>query len=81
MVSGADPLAKVKNIIAGMNEGILPSNRARGIDEIEADRRLFFVAITRAEDKLIITSRPETSEFHGKVKSEPVSRFVGEMKK
>lgn len=66
-------------IIAGMNEGILPSNRATDIEELESERRLFFVAITRAEDKLIITTRPETSEFHGKVRIEPVSRFVGEM--
>ena len=66
-------------IIAGMNEGILPSKRATDIEEIEAERRLFFVAITRAEDKLIITTRPEESEFHGKVRIEPVSRFVGEM--
>lgn len=66
-------------IIAGMNEGILPSSRAKDIDEIEAERRLFFVAITRAEDKLIITTRPETSEFHGKVRVEPVSMFVKEL--
>ena len=68
-------------IIAGMNEGILPSKRDQSTEAIESERRLFFVAITRAEDKLIITTRPETSEFHGKVRSEPVSRFVGEMEK
>ncbi len=66
-------------IIAGVNEGILPSNRATDTEEMESERRLCFVAITRAEDKLIITTRPETSEFHGKVRIEPVSRFVGEM--
>ncbi|MBW2363460.1 MAG: UvrD-helicase domain-containing protein, partial [Deltaproteobacteria bacterium] len=66
-------------IIAGMNQGILPSKRATDIEELEAERRLFFVAITRAEDKLIITTRPETSEFHGKVRVEPVSMFVGEL--
>lgn len=66
-------------IIAGMNEGILPSKRDQSQEAIEAERRLFYVAITRAEDQLIITSRPETSEFHGKVISEPVSRFLEEL--
>ncbi|OEU68472.1 MAG: hypothetical protein BBJ57_07280 [Desulfobacterales bacterium PC51MH44] len=67
-------------IIAGMNEGILPSKRDQSAEAIEAETRLFYVAVTRAKDKLIITSRPETSEFHGKTTIEPVSRFVEWMK-
>ena len=66
-------------IIAGLNEGILPSKKAAANDEIQDERRLCYVGITRAKNKLIITTRPETSEFHGKVRIEPVSRFVGEM--
>ena len=66
-------------IIAGMNEGILPSKRDQSIEAIESERRLFYVAVTRAEDQLIITSRPTESEFHGKTITEPVSRFLGEL--
>ena len=44
--------------IAGAEDGIIP--HARSLEEnsenIEEERRLFYVAITRARDKLIITS-------------------------
>jgi len=66
-------------ILAGMNEGILPSNRTDSIEDQESERRLCYVAVTRAKNKLIITSRPEMSEFHGKIINEPVSRFIKEM--
>ena len=47
--------------IAGAEEGIIPHERsleedADGISSVEEERRLFYVAITRARDKLIITS-------------------------
>jgi DNA helicase-2/ATP-dependent DNA helicase PcrA len=39
-----------------MEEGILPHSRARGnMDELEEERRLCFVGITRAEQQLIMT--------------------------
>jgi DNA helicase-2/ATP-dependent DNA helicase PcrA len=40
----------------GLEEGILPHSRARGnVNELEEERRLCFVGITRAEQKLILT--------------------------
>ena len=67
-------------IIAGANEGIIPSAQAIKANDLEAERRLMYVAITRAQDKLIITSRPEITETEsGKVYVNPVSRFLNEM--
>jgi DNA helicase-2/ATP-dependent DNA helicase PcrA len=44
--------------IAGAEDGIIPHTRTQeeGDDGIEEERRLFYVAITRARDKLFITS-------------------------
>jgi DNA helicase-2/ATP-dependent DNA helicase PcrA len=40
----------------GMEEGILPHSRARGnLEELEEERRLCFVGITRAQQRLILT--------------------------
>jgi len=63
-------------IIAGMNEGILPSSRSmKSKDELESERRLAYVAYTRARDYLVLTSRPVDKE--AKVPG-LVSRFVKE---
>ena len=63
-------------IIAGLNEGILPSLRAlKSQDELESERRLAYVAFTRACDHLVLTSRPV--EVEGK-SSTPISRFINE---
>lgn len=48
--------------ITGLNEGIIP-NEARGIDTIEAQRRLLFVGMTRALKGLYMIS---TIEWEGK---------------
>ena len=45
-----------KNVfIAGMNEGIFPSRKTRTKPAMEEERRLAFVAMTRAEDRLYLT--------------------------
>jgi len=63
-------------IIAGMNEGILPSYRAnKDPKELESERRLAYVAYTRAKDFLILTSRPVDPEARMPC---PPSRFIGE---
>lgn len=41
--------------ILGLNEGVIP-NEARGVDTIEAQRRLLFVGITRAIKKIYMIS-------------------------
>jgi len=62
-------------IIAGCNEGIMPSQqavRAEG-EAVEDERRLMYVAVTRAMDKLTLAIRPE------KHPGETPSRFITEM--
>lgn len=67
-------------IIAGMNEGIFPSARAESsVKDMEDERRLAYVAITRAKDRLIMTVRPEhTVDAKGNGHDNPISRFVRE---
>lgn len=60
-------------IIQG-NEGVTPYKKAQTEEEIEEERRLFYVAMTRAKKKLIISY---VKEKNGKSKSP--SRFVNEL--
>ena len=46
-------------ILVGASEGILPSRQSKTPEDIEEERRLFYVAVTRAKDRLIICPRPE----------------------
>ena len=55
------------------NEGITPYQKAVLKEEIEEERRLFYVAMTRAKELLYIFSVKE--RFH---KPLEISRFVGE---
>jgi DNA helicase-2/ATP-dependent DNA helicase PcrA len=65
-------------IVAGANEGLLPSTQAIKSGDIEAERRLAYVAWTRAEDQLVLAVRPQSSETNGKTKLTPISRFIKE---
>ena len=66
-------------IVAGCNEGILPSKQSLGSGDVEAERRLMYVAMTRAKDSLILTVRPEQRKTKdGRVYKNPESRFVKE---
>ncbi len=66
--------------IAGAEEGLIP--HARAVEEnggdIEEERRLFYVAITRARDKLIISSCAKRRKMQQTVDCEP-SRFLDEI--
>lgn len=65
--------------VIGLEEGIFPSRRAFFDDsELEEERRLMYVALTRAEDQLYI-SRAETRTIYGKQESNMNSRFYGEI--
>jgi len=70
-------------LLLGWNEGILPSKQSiDSLDyrKIEEERRLAYVAMTRARDKLVITSRPTISEGKdGRKYNNPISRFVDEV--
>lgn len=60
--------------IVDANEGVTPHRKAVLEDDMEEERRMFYVAVTRAKDELIVSY---TKERYNK-KQEP-SRFVGEM--
>lgn len=60
--------------IIGANEKITPYKKAETIEEIEEERRMFYVAMTRAKKKLTVSY---TKERNGK-KMDP-SRFVMEL--
>ncbi len=65
--------------IAGMEEGIFPGIRAIGEpDEMEEERRLCYVAITRAKERLILSSAHQRMLF-GRTTANRVSRFVFEI--
>lgn len=66
--------------IAGAEEGLIPHQRS--VDEnggnVEEERRLFYVAITRAREKLIISSCQKRRRMQNIVECEP-SRFLDEI--
>ena len=65
--------------IVGMEETIFPGTRAIGEpDEMEEERRLCYVAITRAREKLYLTSAHQRMIF-GRTTANRVSRFVFEI--
>ena len=65
--------------IVGLEEGIMPSSRAetegRGLEE---ERRLMYVAITRAEEKLYLT-RARERNLYGRRERTAMSRFLKEI--
>ncbi|MBQ6540803.1 MAG: UvrD-helicase domain-containing protein [Oscillospiraceae bacterium] len=65
--------------IAGAEDGIFPGTRAIGEpEEMEEERRLCYVAITRAKKQLYITSARQRMLF-GRTQASQVSRFVKEI--
>ncbi len=65
--------------IVGTEEGLFPSMRSMLEDEeLEEERRLCYVAITRAKTKLYITHAASRMLF-GQTKYAPASRFIGEI--
>lgn len=65
--------------IAGMEEGVFPSNSVyRNPDEINEERRLAYVGITRAKEKLYITKTKSRMLFGSTTHNAP-SRFVTEI--
>ncbi|HTP57258.1 MAG TPA: 3'-5' exonuclease, partial [Candidatus Paceibacterota bacterium] len=66
-------------IIAGMEEGLFPHNRSIGdAHEMEEERRLCYVAVTRARERLYLTTARWRSIFGSRMTNIP-SRFIGEM--
>ncbi|MBQ2639553.1 MAG: UvrD-helicase domain-containing protein [Bacilli bacterium] len=65
--------------VVGLEEGIFPHiNSLMETSELEEERRLCYVAITRAKDDLyLVNARRRT--LYGKEGINPISRFIGEI--
>ena len=65
--------------LIGMEEGLFPLSRAElDEDELEEERRLAYVGITRAEEKLYLTNALSRA-LYGRVQSNRPSRFLDEV--
>lgn len=67
--------------IPGLEEGIFPSTQTLQFEsEVEEERRLAYVAITRAKEKLYCIHTRERL-MYGRTQYNPVSRFIKELPK
>jgi DNA helicase-2/ATP-dependent DNA helicase PcrA len=66
-------------VVAGMEEGLFPHARsAEDEDEVEEERRLCYVCLTRARERLILTSAARRRIFGDYQATQP-SRFLDEI--
>ena len=66
-------------IVAGMEEGLFPHSRSsEDEDELEEERRLCYVGLTRARERLILTGAARRRVF-GDYQSTEASRFLDEI--
>jgi DNA helicase-2/ATP-dependent DNA helicase PcrA len=65
--------------VTGLEEGLFPHENSRNeADGLEEERRLMYVAITRARRRLYITNA-QTRMLHGQMRYNIPSRFVAEL--
>ena len=65
--------------VVGMEDGLFPGNRAMGdAEEIEEERRLCYVAMTRAKEKLTMTNARQRT-LYGRTTPAMASRFLNEI--
>lgn len=65
--------------LIGLEEGVFPHSRSlMDEEEMEEERRLAYVGITRAENELYLTNA-RTRTLYGRTNMNPVSRFIGEI--
>ncbi len=65
--------------VVGMEEGIFPGMRSIGdMEEMEEERRLCYVALTRAKERLYLTCAGQRMLF-GRTSNNRPSRFAGEI--
>lgn len=77
-VHGAKGLEFGVIFVTGMEEGIFPHSRCMTDGTIEEERRLAYVAMTRAKDELYLTRAKRRMVF-GKPQRYPPSRFLKEI--
>ena len=62
--------------IGGMEENLFLSQLATSREELEEERRLFYVAITRAETKLTLTYAHSRFKFGNLISNEQVDSWM-----
>jgi len=68
-------------MITGLEEGLLPNSKSLNTtDELEEERRLFYVGITRAKEFLLILNAGYRSSY-GQITDQAPSRFLSEIPK
>ncbi len=65
-------------IVAGLEEGVFPHMRSLEEGTVEEERRLMYVALTRAQEELYLTCAEARTMF-GRTTSNPASRFIREI--
>ena len=66
-------------VIAGLEEGLFPHSRASDDDsDLEEERRLCYVGMTRAQDRLLLTAAARRRVF-GEYRNTEPSRFIDEV--
>lgn len=66
-------------VVAGLEEGLFPHSRSsEDEDELEEERRLCYVGLTRARERLVLTSAARRRVF-GEYQSTEPSRFLDEI--
>ncbi|MEK7659654.1 MAG: UvrD-helicase domain-containing protein [Patescibacteria group bacterium] len=65
-------------IVTGLEEGLFPHTLAQEEGMIEEERRLFYVAVTRARERIILTLTMRRM-MNGEVAFNDPSRFIGEI--
>ena len=80
-VHSAKGLEFTNVFVIGMEDGIFPSGRSMDNDEdMEEERRLAYVAITRAKERLFVSSASQRMLF-GSTQRNFTSRFIKEIEK
>jgi len=64
--------------VVGLEEDLFPNSMAETADEVEEERRLFYVAVTRAEKRCLLTYA-KTRFRYGQLEFGTRSRFLGEI--
>jgi DNA helicase-2/ATP-dependent DNA helicase PcrA len=64
--------------LVALEEGIFPSHRSESEEDIEEERRLMYVALTRAKDQLYLSNASVRTQY-GQNQMNPASRFLEEI--
>jgi DNA helicase-2/ATP-dependent DNA helicase PcrA len=79
-IHGAKGLEFTNVFMPGLNEGILPSSqslKSNNDTQLAEERRLFYVALTRAKDGLFL-SWPDERSYRGALRPQQASRYLFE---